>query len=812
MGQGRRRIVIIGAGVVGAALADELTERGETDVAVLDRGPLFRTGGSSSHAPGLASRTSPSRLLQRLADHTLTKLAGLEVDGRPCLLPVGTVEVALDADRLRELRRREGAAFSWGWQGAVVDAAEIRRRWPILRADGLLGGFVTEGEGLVHALRAVEAQARRAEARGAQFRGDREVTGFEIRDGHVQGVRIADGGTVPADVVVLAAGVWGPRLASLVGLPLPTVAMEHQYAVTEPLPQLARNADREATLPILRHHDAGIYLRDHGDRLGIGSFAHAPLPVGDDRLTGPDLAFPFTPADFGAAWAAATHLIPALSGIALEHRFNGVFSFTPDGLPLLGEHPDLRGFWVAEAAWVTHSAGLARAVAELLTGSEPFTDVAPADLGRFPAVELADEVVAARCADAYRDVYVPHHPAEGHTSARGLRWSPFATAQRALGAEFVDVGGWERPAWYGANARLVDDVHVPRRDEWSSRHWSPIAVAEHVALRERGGLVDLTPLTRIEVTGPDAEALLLRVAAGQVDRAPGRITYTVLPDEHGGVRSDVTVARLASDRYLVGANGPRDVTWLRRIAAEVSPDGRVEVREVTDSTCCLAVWGPLARDLLAPLAGADLTSAAFPYLAVRETTVAAIPVIASRISYAGELGWELVAAADHGADLWAAVHAAAAPLGIVPVGRAALGTLRLEKGYRMTGAELTTEHGPDESGLAGTVRRDGPDFIGRDGLERRRAVPAARRLRTLALDGEQVVLGGEPVVRDDQVVGYVTSGGWGATVGRSIALAWLEAAIQPGDRVVVRYLGDPLTASVCDDRPLHDPDGSRLRA
>lgn len=810
MGHVLRRIVVIGAGVVGAALADELTARGETDVTVLDRGPLFRTGGSSSHAPGLASRTSPSRLLQRLADHTLTKLAGLEVDGRPCVLPVGTVEVALDADRLRELRRREDAALAWGWRGAVVDAAEVRRRWPLLRSDGLLGGFVTDGEGLVHALRAVEAQARRAEAHGAQFRGGCEVTGFEARDGRVSGVRTADGGTVPADVVVLAAGVWGPRLASLVGLSLPTVAMEHQYAVSEPLPQLARNVDREATLPILRHHDAGIYLRDHGDRLGIGSFAHAPLPVGDDRLTGPDLAFPFTPADFGAAWRAATHLLPALSGIALEHRFNGVFSFTPDGLPLLGEHPDVRGFWVAEAAWVTHSAGLARAVAELLTGAAPFTDVAPADLGRFPAVELAHEVVAARCADAYRDVYVPHHPAEGHTSARGLRWSPFAAAQRALEAEFVDAGGWERPAWYGSNARLVDDVRVPRRDEWSSRHWSPIAIAEHVALRERGGLVDLSPLTRIEVTGPGAEAFLLRCAAGAVDRAPGRITYTVLLDEHGGVRSDVTVARLAPDRYVVGANGPRDVAWMRRIAAE-APPGSVDVRDVTDATCCLAVWGPLARDLLGPLTGTDLASAAFPYLAVRETTVAAIPVIASRISYAGELGWELVAAADHGADLWAAVHAAAEPLGVVPVGRAALGTLRLEKGYRMTGAELTTEHGPDESGLAGTVRRDGPEYIGRDGLARRRATPAARRLRTLVLGGEQVVLGGEPVLRDERVVGYVTSGGWGATVGRSIALAWLDVAIDAGDSVTVRYLGDLLAASVCDDRPLHDPDGSRLR-
>ena len=809
MGRGRR-IVIVGAGIVGASLADELTERGESDVTVVDRGPLFRTGGSTSHAPGLVSRTSPSRLLQRFADHTLTKLGALEVDRRPCVLPVGTVEVALDEDRLRELRRREGFAAAWGWHGAVVDAAEIRRRWPLLRSDGLLGGYVTDGEGLVHALRAVEAQARRAEARGARFIGSCEVAGFEAGDGRVSGVRTADGEILPADVVVIAAGVWGPSLASRVGLTLPTVAMEHQYAVTVPLPQLADRAAREASLPIVRHHDAGIYLRDHGDRLGIGSFAHPPLPVADDRLDGPDLSFPFTPSDFTAAWAAATHLIPALRGVALEHRFNGVFSFTPDGLPLLGEHPDLRGFWVAEAAWVTHAVGLARAAAELLTDAAPFTDVAPADLARFERVELAPEVVAARCDDAYRDVYVPHHPAEPHGSARGLRWSPFAAAQRALGAALVDVAGWERPAWYEANAGLVEAGDVVPRDAWSSRHWSPIAVAEHRVVRERGGLLDLTPLTRVEVRGRGAEAFLLRLAAGTVDRPPGRITYTVLLDEHAGVRSDITVARLADDRYLLGLNGARDVAWLRHHAAAAS---HVTVEERTDATCCLAVAGPRARDVIAPLAEGDLGNAAFAYLEAREGSVGGVPVIASRISYTGELGWELVAAAEDGERLWTAVWEAAEPHGLVAAGRAALGTLRLEKAYRMTGAELTAEHGPDESGLGRTVREGGADFIGRAALARRRqGAPARHRLRMLVLDGTQVALGAEPVMQGDEVVGDVSSAGWGATVGRSIAFAWLDAAIDVGEPLTVRYLGAPLAATVSPDRPLLDPEGARLRA
>ena len=787
------RYVVVGSGVVGAAVADELTLRGATDVTVLDRGPLYATGGASSHAPGLVSRTSPSRMMQRFADYTIGKFDALDMDGEPCLLPVGTVEVARTPERLAELHRRRGFALAWGWRGDVVGADEVLRRWPLLEPRGLLGGYVTEGEGLAVAVRAVEAQARRAIAAGARFEGGVRVEGVEQQRGRVTGVRTSSG-VVPADVVVLCPGAWATTLAETVGLDLPTIAMEHQYAITTPLPALAANAGRAATLPILRHHDVGIYLRDHGDRLGIGSFDHRPLPVHPNRLDG-NAKLAFTDDDFERAWASARDLVPALREAQLDpaQRFNGVFNFTPDGYPLIGEHPELRGCWIAVGAWVTHSAGVARATVELILDGHAWVDPSPADLARFDDVELERAVVEARCADQYRDVYVPHHPAEGHASARDLRFSPLVERQRSLGAVFVDAGGSERPRWYEANVGLVAGVRVPARDAWSARHWSPIIAAEHLAVRERAGLFDMTPLRRVEVEGPGAEAFLLRMLAGRVDRPPGTVTYTVMLDEGGGIRSDVTAARLATDRYLVGCNGPRDVAWLR---ANLPPDESATLRDVTLTSVCLGLWGPLARDVLGPLTDGDLTDGAFPPLAVREIVVGGVPVVATRISYVGEPGWELQAPAEEGSRLWDLLWEAGRAAGLVAAGRGALNSLRLERGRRAWGVDMTTEDGPDECGLGFTVRAAGPEHIGRRGLAARRGAGASRRLRPILLDGDQVAMGGEPVLEDGVAVGWVTSADFGWSIGRPIAYAWLPARVSEGSRVAVLYFGQPLGGTV----------------
>jgi len=802
-----RKIVIIGAGVVGAALADELILRGEREVTVIDKGPLFATGGSSSHAPGLISRTSLSRFMTETADATVRKYATLSTDTGPALLPVGTLEVAYTEDRLAELWRRWGAARSFGWQGRMIDPDEAVGLWPTIERDHLLGAYATTDEGLAAALRAVEALAGRAAEGGATFVGRTEISQIVTDDGAVRGVRTAAGDELPADVVVCCAGVWGPALAATVGLTLPMLPTEHQYAVTSPIPELADGAGREAIRPIIRHHDIGIYYRDHGDRVGVGSFHHAVLPVPSadldthPRNTGASLAFGFTDEDFAEAWELTCDFMPALRRASLERRFNGVFGFTPDGYPLIGEHPDLRGFWVAESVWVTHSVGVAQIVADLLYDRDPAIDVTPADLGRFDARELEPSFFEARSADQYTDVYLAHHPAEPHHSARDVRSSAFVERQQTLGAAFVDVATWERPQWYEANASLVDGV--PKRDAWSSRHWSPIAVAEHRAVRERAGLFDMTPLTRIEVRGPGAAPFLHRMVAGRVDRPVGAVTYALMLDEHGGIVSDVTVSRLEEERFVIGGNSPRDLAWLRAHAPE-----DVEIALVTDERACAAVWGPLAREILAPITDADLSNTAFRYLSARRVTVASIPVDAVRISYAGELGWELTCAVADGEAMWDAIWNTGEPLGMIAAGRAALGTLRLEKGYRAWGADMTRADAPDDVGLGLTLRSSDEDFLGADALRSR--PPALRTLKTIVLDDEQVAMGSEPVEIDGEPIGFITSAGWGASIERSIAYAVLPRDLAPGDEIEVRYFDRTLHGRVAEDT-LFDPEGGRAR-
>ncbi|MDI6101349.1 FAD-dependent oxidoreductase [Actinoplanes sp. NEAU-A12] len=757
------RVVIIGAGVVGCALADELTGRGWSDVTVLEQGPLFETGGSSSHTPGLICQIAPSRTMARLARYTADKFAELG-----CLSRVGSLEVATTPARLAELHRRFGFAQSWGVPSSVVDPAACAARYPLLDKSLIVGGLYVPSDGVVSGVRAAQAQAARATSRGARFLGDMRVSAISSAAGRVTGVRAGDE-DFPADMVASCAGFWGPEIGQMAGIAVPLLPMAHQYVRTTP----AGAAD---DLPILCHPDGDLYFRAHGDRLGIGSYRHDPMPVNLADLPGDahPAKLPFTPDTFKQSWVAAIELIPSLRGSTLEDAFNGVLAVTADGFPLLGESSAVRGLWMAEAVRMTHAAGAAKAVAEWMVDGRPAIDLHECDLNRFAAAQLAPGYVRKRAIRTFVESCGVVHPADP-PPVRNLRLSPFHPRQAELGAVFGETAGWEHPLWYASNP--PPDAPRPR-DEWSARHWSPIAETEARLTRRKAALFDLTPLTRIEVTGP--LSFLDGLAAGDVDRPVGAAAHTVLLDAAGGIRGDVTVARLAADRFLVGANGPLDVDWLSRHA----PPG-VAVRDITGGTCGVGLWGPAAPELLAPLTGGDLPA----------SHLGMVPVTMLRLSGVGEPGWEIYTEAGYGLRLWDTLWEAGREHGLIAAGRLAYESLRLEKGRRVWGRDMTTEDDPYQAGLLPPGE-----------------TPVDRRLTCLVLaDTGDVPLGGEPVYAGGFTVGHVTGAAYGWTVGAPIAYAWLPSGLaSPGTQVEIGYFDRLLLATVAAE-PLFDPFRERLQ-
>jgi len=798
------RVVVVGAGVVGAALVDELSARGWDDITLVDQGPLPAPGGSSSHAPGLVFQTNPSKAMAELARYTVEKLNGLSHDGQPCFLQVGGLEVATTPARLADIHRRQGWATSWGIDATVLEPERCLELFPMLDPERVLGGLHTPTDGVAKAVRAVAAQVERARGRGVTVLDRTEVLDVSTTNGRVTGV-VTSIGELAADIVVCCAGIWGPRVARMVGMTLPLTPLAHQLAWTGRVGPLAGQQD-EIRRPILRHQEADLYYRERFDTLGVGYYGHRPMPISADDILGVDVADvmpsvrPFTEEDFAEAWRETHALLPATRDAKIEEGINGLFSFTTDDMPLLGPSRDVQGFWVAEAVWVTHSAGVGRAMAEWIAdGYCSSFDLHECDVNRFEAHQLAPEYVRERACQNFIEVYDIKHPLQPMEDPRPLRTSPFRPRQQELGAFFLEANGWERPQWYEANAGLVPGREIATPDDWAARYWSPIIAAEAQVTREAVALYDMTALKRLEVTGPQAAAFLQRMVTGDVDKSVGSVTYCLLLDHDGGVRSDVTVARLGQNAYQIGVNGALDLDWLTR---HLPDDGTVQVRDTTAGTCCVGVWGPRARDLVQPLTDLDLTR--LRYFRGAQGHVGNVPVTALRLSYVGELGWELYTTADMGLKLWDTLWAAGQDHGVIAAGRGAFNSLRLEKGYRAFGTDMTYEHSPDEAGLGFAVKKAKPDFLGKEAVKQ-----GKRKLTCLTLDAH--ILGKEPVYDGDNPVGYVTSAAYGYTIGTGIAYAWLAAELAtPGRTVHIGYFDRRIPATVAEE-PLFDPAMTRLR-
>jgi glycine cleavage system aminomethyltransferase T/glycine/D-amino acid oxidase-like deaminating enzyme len=801
-------VVIIGAGIVGCAAAKYLSDLGWTDIIVVEQGPLFAAGGSTSHAPGIVFQTNSSRTMTRFAQETVAQYAALEHEGQSCWFGVGSLEVATTPARWADLHRKLGWARTCGLAGELLTPEQAHEHLPLLNPDVILGALYVPSDGVAKPVWAAEELARAAT--GATFRSREKVIGIESSNGRVTGV-VTDKETIPTERVLVCCGIWGPNIGRMAGVPIPLTPVEHQLAWTTPLAELRGSEDIEVAQPVLRHQDQDLYFRQRRDHYAVGGYGHEPVVVDpwDIRPHGePDdmpASNPFDPVAFEPAWQESLKLLPALERVGIAEAINGMFSFSPDGFPLLGESDRLRGFWVAEGIWITHAAGAARAVAQLMTTGTSDLDLHECDLHRFEAHATTLPYIRERGAQQYREVYDVLHPLQPMERPRPLRRTPFYTQEQALGACFFEARGWEVPRWYEANAPLLRQFTVADREGWHGMFWSPIAGAEHMATRATAGLFDMSPLPKLEVAGAGAADWLDSLLTAKVPRKPGRVVYGLFLDDAGGIRSDVTITRRIDGRYQIGANGLTDLAWLRHALPE---DGSVTVRDITGALACLGLWGPRARDIITRVSEDDWSHTAFPYYTAREMSVGEVPVFALRVSYVGELGWELYVSPEYGAWLWDTIWQAGQEHGLIAAGRAAFDTLRLEKGYRLWGVDMNPEHQPHEAGVGFAVSRNKPAYRGKDALRE----DAPRRLACLRLaDAGSVVMGKEPVRAGEEVVGYVTSAGYGYSVDESLAYAWLpEALAQPGTDVVIEYFDQALPATVVSE-PRWDPQGERLR-
>jgi dimethylglycine oxidase len=805
------KIVIIGAGIVGCSLTDELTERGFTDVIVLEKGKLWNPGGSTSHAPGVVFQTNGSRTMAQFARQTVEKLYGLRYGNEPCFLKVGSLEIATTPERLADLHRRAGLALSAGIDARVLAPVEALKMHPLLVQNKLLGALYVPDDGIARAVRADEVMGVRSRSRGARFIDGCEVLGIDQLEGRVTGVQTTQG-FYPADIVVSCAGIWGPKIGAMVGMSKAIQPLAHQLCYTAPMPELVAFKG-EAELPVLRHQGADLYFKQRGQGLAIGWYGHRPLLVKAEAILADELAkimpsqMAFTPEDWKGAMEGATEIIPALKATEIVESMNGLFSFTVDNFPLMGEWSGLKGFWVAEAVWITHACGVARAMAEWIVEGHPTLAVHECDVNRFEVHQMGSLHIGARGAQNYVEVYDLLHPLQPMESPRPLRTTGFYARQLELGGFFLEASGYERPQWYEANAGLLNQYNIPPRDEWSSRYWSPIIGAEARAVRDHVGLFDITTLKRIAVTGSGALEFLERLTTGNLRKKPGSITYCLLLNERAGIMSDITVMRRGERDFFVGVNSNVDINYLRQAAPDT-----VHVVDITAGTVGLGLFGPKSRELAQSLTPDDLSNEALGYFRLKNTFIGHVPVMLCRLSYVGELGYEIYTSADFALKLWDTLWESGKKYGLIAAGRGAFNSMRLEKGYRSYGTDMNSEHNPHEAGLSFAVRKGG-GYTGADAYHALNPDALSRRLVCLVLENPQhVVLGKEPVLHQGNVVGYVTSAYFGHSIGKQLAYAWVPAALSAqGTPLFIRYFDSDYPATVGGD-PQYDPQMKRLRS
>ncbi len=798
--------MVIGGGVGGASILYWLARLGVTNTVLVERSRI--TSGSTFHSAGLVGQLRGSLSLTRMMMNsvelyrTLGQEVGLETGWRQ----VGSLRLASSKERMEELARQAGWAKTFGLPLELVSAQEAQRMFPPMSTEGVLGAAFLPTDGYIDPSQLTFALIEGARRRGAEICEDTRVTNIEVRDNRVRRV-VTERGDIETELVVDAGGMFAPDIGRMVGVNVPLVPMAHEYLITKP-------AGLPLDMPTMRDPSLLVYYRPESGGLVMGGYERDPAPWGLDGI----------PADFNGRllepdWDRFEPLMtnamvrtPSIKDSEVVRLVNGPEAFTPDNEFILGPS-EVRGFWVA-AGFCAHglagAGGMGRLVAEWIVDGRPGLDAWEMDSRRFGRQYISREYTLARTREVYSTYYDVKYPGHEHSAGRPLRVSPVYSRLAGLGAAFGEKSGWERANWFEPNASRGDESLRPRG--WAGRHWSPAVGAEHNACRGSAAMFDFTSFAKIEVRGRGAAAFLESLTDNRVARAVGALTYTQMLNEGGGIECDFTVTRLAEDRFRIitgTAFGQHDLFWIRDHAPE---DGSVQIEDVTSAYACIGLWGPAARDILQPLIPTSIANEAIPFMTARQLAIGSVPCLALRVTYVGELGWELYCPAEFGLRLWDTIWEAGHSKGLVAGGYKAVDSLRLEKGYRVWGTDIGSETDPYQCGLGFCVKLDKGEFVGRSALLKKRETPASTRLACLVLeDPRSVALGSEPVRIGGEISGRVTSGGYGYTVGHSIAYAHVPSSAPAGMPVEVEIFGTWVAGQIANE-PLYDPKGTRVRA
>ena len=805
------QVVIIGGGVAGCSVAYHLTRLGWQDVVLLERKSL--TSGTTWHAAGLIGQLRATHNLTRLAQYTAELYAALEKETGQAtgFRQNGSLSIASEPERFEELRRGASMASCFGLEAEVISPAEAGELHPLIEIDDLVGAVFLPNDGQTNPIDTTQALARGARDHGAKIFEQTRVTGIETEGRRVTAV-VTTSGRVACEFVVNCAGMWAKEVGQMCGVNIPLHAAEHFYVVTEPIEGLPHN------LPVLREPSACNYFKEDAGKLLVGMFEPVAKPWGMLGIP-KDLEFETLPQDIEhiePQLDLAMKRIPLLARTGIQTFFNGPESFTPDNRYMLGPAPELDNFFVAagfNSIGIVSGGGVGKVMADWIVEGHPPMDLWDVDIKRVMPFQANRRYLRERTTEAVGLLYAMHWPFFSPESARPVRVSPLHERLAAQGACFGELCGWERANWFAP-----EGVQPRYRYSYGRQNWFEYSAAEHRAVRETVGLFDLSSFGKFLLQGDDAEAVLNRVSTNDVAVAPGQVVYTQWLNERGGIEADLTVTRLEKDQYLIvtaAASQGRDFYWLRD---RIPPDCSAVLTDVTSGWSVLSVMGPESRALLQPLSADDLSNDAFPFGTSREIDLGYARVRATRISYVGELGWELYVPTEFAPGVFDVILEDGAAHGLHLAGYHALNSLRIEKGYRHWGHDITNEDTPLESGLGFTVKWDkAGGFIGREALDEYRNAPLKRRLVQFRLeDPEPMLYHEEPIWREGVRVGRTTSGMYGHTLGGSVGLGYVEHPegvdheFMASGNFELEVAGKRFAAAA-SLRPMYDPTGEKIK-